>query len=40
LRKAAARKGSVSGAEVGSDWRFNIEEIYRWRLQHEKKPDV
>ena len=34
------RAGKLPAFKVGSDWRFNIEEIDRWRLQLEKKPDV
>jgi excisionase family DNA binding protein len=26
--------------KVGSDWRFNLEEINRWRQEREKKPDM
>lgn len=26
--------------KVGSDWRFNLEEIDLWRLGREKKPDA
>jgi excisionase family DNA binding protein len=24
---------------IGSDWRFNLEEIERWRVEREKKPN-
>ena len=34
------RAGKLPAFKVRSDWRFNIEEIDRWRLQHEQKPDV
>jgi excisionase family DNA binding protein len=27
------RKGQLPGFKIGSDWRFNIEAIDRWRLQ-------
>jgi excisionase family DNA binding protein len=27
------KKGEVPGFKIGSDWRFNIEEIDRWRVQ-------
>jgi excisionase family DNA binding protein len=27
------RKGQLPGFKIGSDWRFNIETIDRWRLQ-------
>jgi excisionase family DNA binding protein len=26
--------------KVGSDWRFNLEEIDRWRLGRQDKPDA
>jgi hypothetical protein len=26
--------------KVGSDWRFNVEEIDRWRVEREKKPGI
>jgi excisionase family DNA binding protein len=34
------RAGKLPAFKVGSDWRFNIEEIDRWRLQREQKPDL
>jgi excisionase family DNA binding protein len=34
------RTGQLPAFKVGSDWRFKVEEIDRWRLQHEQKPDV
>jgi excisionase family DNA binding protein len=27
------KKGQLPGFKIGSDWRFNIEVIDRWRLQ-------
>ena len=32
--------GQLPAFKVGSDWRFNREEIDRWRLQRENKPDA
>jgi excisionase family DNA binding protein len=26
--------------KLGGGWRFNVEEIERWRREREKKPDV
>jgi excisionase family DNA binding protein len=34
------RDGQLPAFKVGSDWRFNVEAIDRWRLQREQKPDV
>jgi len=31
------KAGQLPGFRIGSDWRFNIEEIDRWRT--EQKPD-
>ena len=28
----------IPGFHVGSDWRFNIEAIDRWRLRKEEEP--
>ena len=25
---------------IGSDWRFNLETIERWRIEREKKPNT
>ena len=27
------RKGQLPGFKIGSDWRFNVEAIDRWRMQ-------
>jgi hypothetical protein len=32
--------GQLPAFKVGSDWRFNIEEIDRWRVEREKKPAI
>jgi excisionase family DNA binding protein len=34
------KTGQLSAFRVGSDWRFNVEEIDRWRVEREKKPGV
>jgi excisionase family DNA binding protein len=34
------RTGQLPAFKVGSDWRFNIEEIDRWRIEREKKLDM
>ena len=34
------KAGKLPAFKVGSAWRFNVEEIDRWRLEGEKKPDV
>ena len=28
------KKGQIPAFKIGSDWRFNIEEIDHWRLHH------
>ena len=28
------KRGEITGFKIGSDWRFNIEDVERWRLQH------
>lgn len=33
------KRGQLRAFKVGSDWRFNVEEIDRWRLEGEKKPN-
>jgi excisionase family DNA binding protein len=33
------KAGKLPAFRVGSDWRFNVEEIDRWRLEGEKKPN-
>ncbi len=32
------KKGQLPGFKVGSDWRFNIEAIDRWRLDQSTYP--
>jgi excisionase family DNA binding protein len=27
------RRGDLPGFRIGSDWRFNVEEIDKWRLE-------
>jgi excisionase family DNA binding protein len=34
------KTGQLPAFRVGSDWRFNIEEIDRWRVEREKKPGL
>ena len=34
------KDGQLPAFKVGSDWRFNLEEIDRWRVEHEKEPDI
>jgi len=34
------KDGQLPAFKVGSDWRFNLEEIDRWRVEHEKRPDI
>jgi excisionase family DNA binding protein len=31
------RTGQLPAFKVGSDWRFNVEEINRWVVKHEAK---
>jgi excisionase family DNA binding protein len=31
--------GQLPAFKVGSDWRFNLEEIERWRVEREKKTE-
>ena len=33
------RRNQIPAFHVGSDWRFNIEAIDRWRLQQRKPGD-
>jgi excisionase family DNA binding protein len=28
------RRGEITGFKIGSDWRFNVEDIEHWRLNH------
>ena len=32
------KTGQLPAFKIGSDWRFNIEEITRWRAAHEFTP--
>ncbi len=32
------RQGKLPGFRIGSDWRFNLEEIDRWRLRGGTPP--
>ena len=34
------KAGQLPAFKVGSDWRFNVEEIDRWRIEREKRPDA
>ena len=34
------KTGQLPAFRVGSDWRFNIEEIDRWRVDREKNPGM
>jgi excisionase family DNA binding protein len=34
------KKGQLHAFKVGSDWRFNVEEIDHWRLEGERKPST
>ena len=34
------KTGELPALRVGSDWRFNVEEIDRWRVEREKKPGM
>jgi excisionase family DNA binding protein len=31
------RNGDLPAFKVGSDWRFNVEDIERWRAEREKQ---
>jgi excisionase family DNA binding protein len=31
------KTGQLPAFKVGSDWRFNVEDIERWRVEREKK---
>ena len=33
------KTGQLPAFKVGSDWRFNVEEIDRWRVERENKPN-
>lgn len=32
------KRHQIPGFRIGSDWRFNIEEIDRWRLEQVQSP--
>jgi excisionase family DNA binding protein len=32
------RSGNLPGFRIGSDWRFNVEEIDKWRLEQTAPP--
>jgi len=34
------KTGQLPAFRVGSDWRFNVEEIERWLTEREKRPHV
>ena len=34
------KRGRLPAFKVGSDWRFNVEEIDRWRVEREKMPGM
>jgi excisionase family DNA binding protein len=34
------KTGQLPAFKVGSDWRFNVEEIDRWRVEREKMPGI
>ena len=34
------KTGQLPAFKVGSDWRFNVEEIDRWRVEREKMPGM
>jgi excisionase family DNA binding protein len=34
------KTGQLPAFKVGSDWRFNVEEIDRWRVEREKNPGM
>ena len=34
------KTGELPALRVGSDWRFNVEEIDRWRVEREKNPGM
>jgi excisionase family DNA binding protein len=33
------KKGELPGFKIGSDWRFNVEVIDRWRMQQSTSID-
>jgi excisionase family DNA binding protein len=34
------KAGKLPAFKVGGDWRFNVEEIDRWRFERQKKPGM
>ena len=32
------KTGQLPAFRIGSDWRFDLEEIERWLTEHEKRP--
>ena len=34
------KAGQLPAFRIGSDWRFNVEEIDRWRVEREKRPSM
>jgi excisionase family DNA binding protein len=34
------KTGQLPAFRIGSDWRFNVEEINRWLREREQKPDA
>ena len=34
------RTGQLPAFKVGSDWRFNVEEVDRWCVESETKPKI
>jgi len=34
------KAGKLPAFRIGSDWRFNVEEIDRWRVEREQKPSM
>jgi excisionase family DNA binding protein len=34
------KTGQLPAFRIGSDWRFNVEEIDRWRVEREKRPGM
>jgi len=33
------KKGQLPAFKIGSDWRFNVEAIDRWRIQQQTAPN-
>jgi excisionase family DNA binding protein len=34
------KTGQLPAFRIGSDWRFNVEEIDRWRVERQQKPGM